>query len=82
MEGVGSKTFMCTGAWAGSPSTTGWKVQEDTQKHHDQPDGHSGGGHQKTGERSGTARALGVGWGTAPGADDSQEIILATGIPE
>lgn len=26
----------------------GWEVQEDAQKHHDQPDGHPGGGHQET----------------------------------
>lgn len=30
--------------------TAGWEVQEDTQKHHDQPDGHSGGGHRETGK--------------------------------
>lgn len=36
----------------------GREVQENPQKHHDQPDGHSGGGHREAGE-GGTAPRLG-----------------------
>lgn len=55
MEGAGQQDLHVHGAaWLAHRLTAGWKVQEDTQKHHDQPDGHSGGRHQKTGERSGT----------------------------
>ena len=54
MEGAGQQDLHVHGAaWLAHCFTAGWEVQEDTQKHHDQPDGHSGGGHQETGERSG-----------------------------
>lgn len=51
MEGAGQQDLHVYGApWLAYRLTAGWEVQEDTQKHHDQPDGHSGGGHQETGE--------------------------------
>ena len=59
----------------------GWEVQEDTQKHHDQPDGHPGGGHQETGE-SGMVPRLRLWVGTAPGAMTCGKMISASGVPE
>lgn len=52
MEGAGQQDLHVHRApWLAHRLAAGWEVQEDTQKHHDQPDGYSGGGHQETGER-------------------------------
>lgn len=72
MEGAGQQDLHVHGTpWLAHGLAAGWEVQEDTQKHHDQPDGHSGGGHQETGER-GPIPGLWEQVATIPGGGDSQ----------
>lgn len=51
-EGGGEVSHVYRSSWLAHGVSQSGQVQEDPQEHHDQHDGHSGGGHTASGRRT------------------------------